>query len=174
MAAVAAWAAANAGTIALATAGLSAVSLVSASQQRAAQMRLEAQQAELQGRQNALNYNRQANQILERQQQLAAAARARAAAGGIDPFSGSPMTIQEVDAIKAAREIGISADNATLSVYGGLAQSQSLQAAAGYAQTSGLISAATTAGQGYLNYLGTQTPTPEQVPAPVRTVNVNQ
>lgn len=174
MAAVAAWAAANAGTIALATAGLSAVSLISSSQQRASQMRLEAQQAELQGRQNALNYNRQANQILERQQQLAAAARARAAAGGIDPFSGSPMTIQEVDAIKAAREIGISADNAALSIYGGLAQSQSLQAAAGYAQTSGLIGAATTAGQGYLNYLGTQTPTETQAPAPVRTVNVNQ
>lgn len=163
----------SAAVIAAVAATASAVSTISSAQQQAAQMRLQAQQAELQGRQNALNYNRQANQVLERQQQLAAAARARAAAGGIDPFTGSPMTIQEVDAIKAAREFGIAAENAQMAIYGGLAQSQSLQSAADFTQNIGYVQAAAQLGQGYMNYSAVQTPG-TQAPAPVRTVNVNQ
>lgn len=158
MAAVAAWASANAATIAAVTGAVSAVSSIASAQNQAQQMRLQAQQAELQGRQNALNYNRQANQVLARQQQLAAMARARAAAGGVDPLTGSPMTIQQVDAMKANEEFGIAKENAQMAVYGGLAQSQSLQSAASFTSTMGYVNAATSAGQSYLSYQATKVP----------------
>lgn len=158
MAAVAAFAAANAGTIALASAGLSAVSAISSAQQQSTQMRIQAQQAELQGRQNALVYNDQANKVFERQQMLASTARARASAGGIDPFTGSPMTIQQVDAVRAGEEFGIAKANAEMAIYGGLAQSQSLQSAASFTQKMGYVKAVTDVAGAANSYNSTKTP----------------
>ena len=142
MAAIAAFAAANAGTLQAIGAAVSAVSSISSASAQAQQYRIQAQQAELQGRQNALQYSRQAYQVLERQQMLAGAVRARAASGGIDPFTGSPMTVQQFDAMKAGEEYGIAKDNAQMAIYGGLAQSQSLRSAASTTMTTGLLSAA--------------------------------
>lgn len=108
---------------------------------QATQMRLQAQQAELQGRQNALNYNRQANEIFNRQQRLGATLRARASAGGVDPFTGSPLTVDQINAQKAGREFQISIENAEMARSGGLAQSQSLYAAASAAEEFGTTKA---------------------------------
>lgn len=108
-------------------------SLASSSIQASA-MRVQAAQAELQGRQNALNYNRQANEVLRRNEQLAATARARAAAGGVNPFSGSALTMQEVNSMRSAEEFQIATENAQMAIYGGLAQSQDLRAAADFTQ----------------------------------------
>lgn len=141
MAAIAAFAAANAGTLQAIGAVVSAVSTISQASAQAQQYKIQAQQAELQGRQNALQYSRQAVQVLERQQMLAGAVRARAASGGIDPFTGSPMTIQQADAMKAGEEYGIAKDNAQMAIYGGLAQSQSLRSAASTTMTTGLLAA---------------------------------
>lgn len=141
MAELAAFAAANAGTLQAIGTVISVASSISSAQAQSQQMRIQAQQAELQGRQNALNYNKQAYNVLQRQQQLAAVARARAAAGGVDPLTGSPMTIQQVDAMRAGDEFQIAKENAEMSIYGGLAQSQSLRSAAGAAMTTGLLSA---------------------------------
>lgn len=112
----------------------SAVSGIAAGRAQAQSMRLQAAQAELQGRQNALQYNRQAIQVLERQQRLAGTIRARAAAAGVDPFTGSPLTMEQVNAMTAGRESQIAQENAEMAIYGGLAQSQSLRAAASTAQ----------------------------------------
>lgn len=120
---------------------VSVVSSISSAQAQSQQMRIQAQQAELQGRQNALNYNKQAYTVLQRQQQLASVARARAAAGGVDPLTGSPMTIQQVDAMRAGEEFQIAKENAEMAVYGGLAQSQSLMEASRATMTTGLLSA---------------------------------
>lgn len=132
----------------IATAASAASSLASA-QQQAVGMRLQAQQAELQGRQGALNYNKQANAVLERQNQLAATIRARAVAGGVNPDTGSALTLQQVNAQKAGEELNLAKVNAETSLYGGLAQSQSLESAAGSAEVFGLLNAASTAGMGY-------------------------
>lgn len=121
---------------------VSVVSSISSAQAQSQQMRIQASQAELQGRQNALNYNKQAYTVLQRQQQLASIARARAAAGGVDPLTGSPMTIQQVDAMRAGEEFQIAKENAEMAVYGGLAQSQSLMEASRATMTTGLLSAA--------------------------------
>lgn len=165
MAAVAAFFAANAGTIGAIASAFSAVSGIAAANQQATAQRLQAQQAELQGRQNALNYNRQANQVFERQQMLAATARARAAAAGVDPFTGSPLTIQQVDAQRAAEEAQIARENAQMAIYGGLAQSQSLQAAASATQTIGWLNAASTAASGAARYYDVRTPSVAPQPA---------
>ena len=158
MAEIALFAAANAGTLQAIGAVVSAVSSISSASAQAQQYRIQAQQAELQGRQNALQYSRQAVQVLERQQLLAGAVRARAASGGIDPFSGSPMTIQQFDAMKAGEEYGIAKDNAQMAIYGGLAQSQSLRSAASTTMTTGLLSAAGNLALAGGNYSQTMTP----------------
>lgn len=126
--------------IAVAGTGLSVISTIQsvqaqkqASQLQAQRLAIQAEQAKLQGRQNALNYNNQANQIFERQQQLAATVRARAAAAGINPLTGSPLSVQEADAIRAGREFQIAKENAEMSLYGGLAASQDLRTASSIA-----------------------------------------
>lgn len=158
MAAIAAFAAANAGTLQAIGAVVSAVSSISSASAQSQQYRIQAQQAELQGRQNALQYSRQAYQVLERQQMLAGSVRARAASGGIDPFTGSPMTVQQFDAMKAGEEYGIAKDNAQMAIYGGLAQSQSLRSAASTTMTTGLLSAAGNLALAGGNYGQTMTP----------------
>lgn len=150
---------------------VSAVSTIQAGRAQAQAMRLQATQAELQGRQNALQYNRQAQQVFERQERLAATARARAAAGGVDPFTGSPLTMQQVNALTAGREMQIAQDNAQMAIYGGLAQSQSLQAAASFTQNQALLSAATTAAMQTARASTTRLPS-VQTPAPVETRTV--
>lgn len=100
---------------------------------QAQKLAVQAEQAKLQGRQNALNYSNQANQIWQRQLRIAAASRAKASASGIDPFTGSPMSSMQADAVMAGREFQIMQENAEMSIYGGLAASQDLQAASAIA-----------------------------------------
>jgi hypothetical protein len=144
--------------IQLAGAGLQAYGSYQSGQMQAMGMRLQASQAELQGRQNALNYNRQALTVLQRQQQLAATVRARAASGGVDPFTGSPLSIQQVDMMKAQNEAQIAQENAQMAVYGGLSQSQSLQAAATGAEFIGTIGAIGSGVRGIAAYGDIRTP----------------
>jgi len=145
---------------------VSVVGTIQASRAQAQAQRIQAKQSELQGRQNALAYNRQALQVFERQERLAAMARARAAAGGVDPFTGSPLTIQQANALTAGREMEIARQNAQTAIYGGLAQSQSLQAAATLTQQQGLTSALSTAGMQAYQMSRTALPN-TQAPAPV-------
>lgn len=144
--------------VAAVSAAASAVSTIQGASAQASQYRIQAQQAELQGRQNALNYSMQANQILERQLRLAGTIRARAAAGGIDPMTGSPMTLDQFNAMKAGREMQISKENAELALAGGLAQSQALYAAADTTESMGLFKAFGQAGMAYAQYQQVKTP----------------
>lgn len=133
-------------------------STLATAEQQATSMRLQAAQSELQGRQNALNYNKQAIAILDRQSQLQGMIRARAAAGGINPDTGSALSLQEANALKAGREIEMAKENAQTSIYGGLAQSQSLQSAAEFTEGMAEINALAQAGTGYARYQAVQTP----------------
>lgn len=144
--------------VAAVSAAASAVSTIQGASAQASAYRIQAQQAELQGRQNALNYSMQANQILERQLRLSATIRARAAAGGIDPMTGSPMTLDQFNAMKAGREMQISKENAELALAGGLAQSQALYAAADTTESMGLLKAFGQAGMAYGQYQQVKTP----------------
>ena len=151
---------------------MKAHSQVEQGKMQAMSYRLQASQAELQGRQNALNYSRQGLQVLRRQEQLAATVRARASAGGIDAFTGSPLTIQQVDMMKAQEEAQIAQENAQSAIYGSLAQSQSLQAAAGAARYMGNLGALTTLVSGAAMYGQTATPATPNMNIPVRDIPV--
>jgi hypothetical protein len=142
----------------IAAAVVSTTSTLLSAQQQAIGMRIQAQQAELQGRQGALNYNKQAIAVLDRQEQIRGAIRARAAAGGVNPDTGSPMTLQEISAEKAGVEFGMAKENAELAIYGGLAQSQSLQSGARAAEALGTMNALATAGTGYYRSQRVATP----------------
>lgn len=148
----------------LAFAAVSALSSIRQGEQQAERFRFEAQQAELQGRQNALNYNRQALIAFERQQKISGAIRARAAAGGIDPLTGSPLSIDQMNAQRAGYEIQIARENAELAAAGGLAQSQQLYGAATVAEASGITSALGKVGMAYAMYNQSATPPAQSTP----------
>ena len=148
----------TASNLSMASSAFSAISSVSQGAAQADYYRLQGSQAELQGRQNALNYNRQAYQLLERQQRLAGTVRARAVAGGVDPLSGSPMTVEQSNAYRAGNEIQILNENAQLALSGGLAISQSFNAAASSAEEYGLMSGIAKGALGVATYMGTKTP----------------
>ena len=148
----------TASNLSMASSAFSAISSVSQGAAQADYYRLQGSQAELQGRQNALNYNRQAYQLLERQQRLAGTVRARAVAGGVDPLSGSPMTVEQSNAYRAGNEIQILNENAQLALSGGLAISQSFNAAASSAEEYGLMSGIAKGAVGVATYMGTKTP----------------
>ena len=152
--------------VAIAAIVLKTVSTISAGTAQAQSLRLQAKQTELQGRQNALNYNRQAVQVFERQQRLNATVRARASAAGIDPLTGSPLTLQQYNEMAAGREAQIAQENAQMAIYGSLAQSQSLQAAASSTMRQTVLSAFSDAAMSAYKTGGTQTP---QNLAPVET-----
>lgn len=148
----------------LAFAAVSALSSIRQGEQQAERFRFEAQQAELQGRQNALNYNRQALIAFERQQKISGAIRARAAAGGIDPLTGSPLSVDQMNAQRAGYEIQIARENAELAAAGGLAQSQQLYGAATVAEASGITSALGKVGMAYAMYNQSATPPAQSTP----------
>ena len=152
----------TASNLSMASSAFSAISSVSQGYAQADYYRLQGSQAELQGRQNALNYNRQAYQLLERQQRLAGTVRARAVAGGVDPLSGSPMTVEQSNAYRAGNEIQILNENAQLALSGGLAISQSFNAAASSAEEYGLMSGIAKGALGVATYMGTKTPIPKR------------
>jgi hypothetical protein len=148
----------TASNLSMASSAFSAISSLSQAEAQADAYRLQGSQAELQGRQNALNYNRQAYQLLERQQRLASTVRARAVAGGVDPLSGSAMTVEQANAYRAGNEIQILYENAQLAQSGGLAISQAFNAAASSAEEFGLMSAIAKGALGVASYQTTKLP----------------
>lgn len=138
--------------------GLSAVSSIYQGQQQAEAYRLQSQQAALKGRQDALQYNRRAFQTLQANDRLRSALIARAAAGGVDPFTGSPMSLSQANDMAAYEEARIDRENAEMALYGGLGQSQALQAAASTAETYGLLKGAADAAMGGVRFSDTKLP----------------
>lgn len=138
--------------------GLSAVSSIYQSGQQAEAYRLQSTQAALKGRREALQYESRALDTLRQNAALNASLRARAAAGGINPFSGSPLSLAQANDIAAYEEARIDRENAEMALYGGLAQSQALQAAAATAETYGYLNAAMNAATGGAKFLDVRKP----------------
>lgn len=138
--------------------GLQAVSSIYQSGQQAEAYQLQSGMAELKGRREALQYKDRALRTLQQNAQLDASLRARAAAGGINPFTGSPLSTSQANDIAAYEEARVDRENAQMALYGGLAQSQSLQAAAATAETYGYINAAINVATGGAKYLDVRKP----------------
>ena len=158
------------------TIALGAVQGFAAIQQGKAQKamyQLQAKQAELQGRRQALNYSNQAIQVMDRQRKMSATLIASSASAGVNPFTGSPMTVDEANAMEAGKEYNRGIENADMAIAGGLAQSQSLQSAGNQAMKSAYLSAVMSVGSSIMSAGSISTPggsslAPVIRPAPTR------
>lgn len=92
---------------------LSAVGTLQAGQQQKEMYKLQARQAQLKAQRDALQYEQQGNQVLERLLQNNASAAARGFAGGVSGFSGSAKLIQERSEKVAGRDVQIMQEGAS-------------------------------------------------------------
>lgn len=97
--------------VAIAAAVVSAIGTVEAGQARGRQLHLQAEMASLEGKQKALQYEQQANMVLNKLNATNSAAVARASAGGVQAFEGSAALMQSTNVRKAGREFNIMFEN---------------------------------------------------------------
>jgi hypothetical protein len=134
--------------VGLAVAGLAlgAVSAYSAYEQGQAQKRqynLQAKQTTVEGERRALQYEQRANDLLRRRRATNATLAARAAAGGVDPFSGSPDILRAANDTAMGRDYVVLLNDVDAALRGGAFQSTLYESAGATAARGGVFSAAT-------------------------------
>ena len=130
-----------------------------AAQQR--QYNLQAQQTEVESQRKAIQYQQRSNDVLRRRLQANAAIAARAYAGGIDPFSGSPDIIRAANDTASGREYARLLEDADAALRGGMLQAELYREAGATAKRTSQFRAATklmSAGASYGS--ATQSPAP--------------
>ncbi len=96
--------------------GIQASSQLTAAQNRQAYYNAQAAQATLKGRSAAIAYKQQAADALRNMNETLATITARAAAGGVDPLSGSAATLTNYTMKEGVREYSIAKDNSVLTI----------------------------------------------------------
>lgn len=134
------------------SAGVSALGQISAGAAQKRQYQMQAEQAELRGRSEAIAYKQKGADALRNLNETLAAIISRSAAGGIDPTSGSAATLQQYALSEGAREKQIAQDNAIMALGQASTQAGIYQSAGRAAQLSSYVSAAGTLGQGAYRY----------------------
>ena len=109
----------------------------------------QAAQARLQGRSNAIAYKQQAADVLRRMNENMGTVVARAAAGGVDPLSGSAQALQNYARKEGYREHNIALDNANLALGMADYQANIYRKAGRTAMTTAYIGMATTAASSF-------------------------
>ena len=150
-------AAATAGmsTLQIASAALSAVSAVGqiqAGRQQAKAYQAQAKQEQLRGKQAELQYRQQGLEVLRRTRQNISAVTARAASGGMDPYSGSSQSLRNYAAATGAEEFYLAQENAALAQITGEVNAQQYRMAASQARRQGFYNAVGTAGMAVASY----------------------
>jgi len=144
-------AAATAGmsTLQVASAAFSAVSAIGqmqAGRQQARAYQAQSKQAELKGKQAELQYRQQGLEVLRRTRQNISTVTARAAAGGMDPYSGSPQSLRNYAAATGTEEFYLAQENAQLAQITGEVNAQQYRMAASQARRQGFYNAVGTLG----------------------------
>lgn len=121
--------------------GVSALASYNQGQQQAAAYRLQATNALIEGNQRSIEYQRQGLQVMGRMIETNATINARAAAGGIDPFSGSAGDLSTYAFAKGADEYSWAKQNATSAILQGESTAAAYRTAAGNAESSGTMNA---------------------------------
>ena len=126
-----------------------------------AQYNLQAKIATVEGERKAVQYQQRSNDILRRLRSTNSALAARAYAGGVDPFSGSPDIVRAANETSAGREYSILLADSSAALRGGEIQSQIYQQAGKTAYQQGVFNAAAKlAFAGEKAFGGTQAPAP--------------
>jgi hypothetical protein len=135
-----------------AAAGVAALGTIAVGAAQRRQYEAQARQAELRGRAEALAYKQKGADALNNLNQTLAAIISRAAAGGVDPTSGSAATLQQFAMGEGVREFNIAADNAVMALGQGQTQAGIYKQAGQAAQLNSYVQAAGQIGQGAYRY----------------------
>lgn len=114
---------------------MSAFGAIQQGQQQSEMYKLQAEQAKLKSARDALQYETQANDVLNRLLRTNATAAARGFSGGVSGFSGSAKLTQEMNAKMAGKDVQVLQEGAKTSKSFGDIQSQMLTEAADQAIT---------------------------------------
>ena len=128
-----------------------------------------AAQERLRGRAQALQYKQQGIEVLRRLNENLASTVARAAAGGVDPLSGSALNLQNYAMREGMRDYNQSRDNALIATGMSEYQAQQYKAAGKTAYRTGLLGTITAIGTTAAEVTKKPTPTtptPTTTPAP--------
>ena len=146
---------------------VSAIGELQAGQAQRRQYNLQAQQTEVESQRKSIQYQQRSNDVLRRRLQANAALSARAYAGGVDPFSGSPDIVRAANDTAAGREYVTLLEDADAALRGGMLQAELYREAGRTAKRTGYFSAVTKLGTAAASAGGTT-----QAPAPVEIRNV--
>lgn len=113
--------------VAIASSVLSAVGSIQQGKAQKEMYKIQASQAELKAKRDALQYEQQANQVLERLLANNATAAAKGFAGGVSGFSGSAKLVQERSERVAGRDVAIMQEGAKSAISFGEIQANMLR-----------------------------------------------
>jgi len=139
-------------TTQLVLAGASAAGTVMSGMAQQQQYKMQAEQAQLRGRSEAIAYKQKGADALRNLNETLAAIISRSASGGVDPTSGSAATLQQYAMGEGIREFNIAADNASMALGQASAQAGIYKSAGQSAMLSSLVSAGGAVGQGAYRY----------------------
>ena len=145
--------------VAVVAAVASAASSYQQGQAAKQQYGVRAQMATLEGERKQIQYQQRGNDTLRRRNATNAAIAARAAAGGINPFSGSPDVVRAATDTAAGREYSMLLADADAAFRGGMLQAELYQQAGRDASRKGTFDALAKIGMAAANFAGgTQAP----------------
>ena len=153
--------------IAIASAVIGAIGEMEAGAAQQRQYNLQAQQTEVESQRKAIQYQQRSNDVLRRRLQANAAIAARAYAGGIDPFSGSPDIIRAANDTASGREYARLLEDADAALRGGMFQAELYREAGETAMRTATFRAGAKLVSAGSNFFGGT-----QSPAPIESRNV--
>jgi hypothetical protein len=148
--------------IAIISAVAGAIGDIEAGQAQKRQYNLQAQQTEVESQRRAIQYGQRSNDVLRRRMQANAAIAARAYAGGVDPFSGSPDIVRAANDTVAGREYARLLEDADAAIRGGSFQAELYKEAGRTAERTAYFRAASKLGSAAASSGGSS-----QAPAPI-------
>jgi hypothetical protein len=138
--------------VAIASSVLSAVGSIQQGKQQEKIYKLQAKQADLKSRRDALQYEQQANRVFERMLQTNATAAARGFSGGVSGFTGSAGLIQQRSETDAGRDIEIMQEGSRAAISFGEIQANMLKEAGSAAVSGGYFDAIGKLGMAAFSY----------------------
>jgi hypothetical protein len=148
--------------IAIVSSVVGAIGDIEAGQAQKRQYNLQAQQSTIEGQRKAIQYEQRSNDVLRRRLQANAALAARAYAGGVDPFSGSPDIVRAANDTVAGREYARLLEDADAAIRGGSFQAELYREAGRTAERTAYFRAASKLGSAAASSGGSS-----QAPAPI-------
>ena len=148
--------------VAIAAAVIGAYGTIEAGKAEKRKYGLQAQQTEVESQRKAIQYEQRSNDVLRRRLSANAAISARAYAGGIDPFSGSPDLVRAANDTAAGREYSRLLEDADAAIRSGGFQAELYKQAGRTALRTAYFKAAAQLGSAAASYSGgtTQSPAP--------------